>query len=218
MTPKLALLILVQLVCSQSSFAAPVPPVEEIFRWRLTGGQGFDQEIVRVHGDSEEFESGFFYLRFDVRHQRLLDYRLPRFSVTQYCGYHRLNGGSVGDYKPKSVLSSIFMVSASGSRLILWGAGTFGQDYNDTPIVNTYDLSRRGSRIDLRESPEQLRMLENLCRSGARQPKIRLQWGGFTRCRWKPEDWHKPVQFHIEYTPPLNAVIEKDVVVRCENF
>lgn len=196
------------------AFAGPIPGYERVNRKPRMPGQ--DSAGIQIHGNQEDFDNGVYYFRIDVRAKRLVNYRLPSVTFSNYCGHHRSPGGSVGDYKPKSILNSIsIMFNDVNDRVPFWSAGSIGQDYNETPVNSRIgEFHPRGTRIDI---PSDSRLMTYLLYRCAKEQWVRIYYKTTNSCRWKPEIWHKPEIWKAEYEFPLLVTVGKTVWLHCVN-
>jgi|GEM_PF-3328402 len=216
------LLLAVLLTASGVASADPIPARERVYsNSRLPGGTGFDKQIVHLHGVQADFDNGVYFLRIDVHQKKLTNYRLPSVTFTNYCGHFRTNGGSIGDYKPKSI-SRLMTVrnETTDTQLPLWNLGNPGQDYNQTPIESRIgEFHPRGTRIDIPTDSPLMRLLLQKCKYMRPYPYARITWETTHSCRWKPEIWHKPNLWKDEYLVPITStMISKSVFLHCVNF
>jgi hypothetical protein len=218
---KLFAALFVLFSAATSAFAAPIAPAEQVYNiTRLPGGTGFDKQIVQLHANSEDFDSGMYFLRIDVRQRKLTNYRLPRATYTNYCGHYRRSGGSIGDYKPKNIYRTLKILhEPTGMEMAIFHFGRHGQDYNETPVVQPIaEFHPRGTRIDIPSDSGLMSMILQKCRSMRPVPQVVLTWQTAHSCRWKPEIWHKPSSWADEYRPSLAARVRLNVVLHCVNL
>lgn len=210
------------LALSSTAIAAPIPAREQVASpARLPGGTGFDKRALAVHGTTENFNNGVYYLRIDVAQRKLTNYRLPSATFTNYCGYHRVSGGRIGDYKPKSISRSILVHEQVDAPLLtLWQHGRGGEDYNETPLAHTFpEFHPRGTRLEIPSDSRLMNFILHRCRNTRPYPWVRITWRTDHSCRWKPELWHKPELWRDEYEVryPSTLMITKTLVLHCVN-
>lgn len=210
------------LAAALPAHSAPIPPREQVYNnTRLPGGAGYDKQILQLRGNQEDFDNGVYFLRIDVAQRKLTNYRLPAVTFTNYCGHYRASGGSIGDYKPKSIYRTLKVFDeANGNRLeTLYWFGRAGQDYNETPVVYTMnEFHPRGTQLSIASDSHLMAILIQRCRHVRPYPWVRMQWQTAHSCRWKPEIWHKPNLWRDEYAAPLNVMDTKTVVLHCVNM
>lgn len=213
---------LIFLAASTASLAAPIPPRERVSTSPgLRGSNGFDKQILQLHANQEDFDNGVYYLRIDVAQRKLTNYRLPRATFTNYCGHFRASGGSVGDYKPKSIYRNIKIFDEANDNFLLplYSFSQPGQDHNDTPVV--YSMSEfhpRGTQLSIPSDSRLMNLIIRKCRNMRPYPWLRMHWSTTHSCRWKPEIWHKPGPWRDEYVSPLEVMVAKSVVLHCVNM
>jgi len=203
-----------------SAHARPISPVESVYRsTSLRGGIGFDKQIIQLFGTEEEF-TGVYFLRIDVRQRKLTNYRLPRATFTNYCGHYRESGGSIGDFKPKSIYRTIRILhEASGWEDVVFAFGQSGRDYNENPVqLNFNEFHPRGTKISLDPKSEVMTMLIDKCRNMRPVPHFQMTWQTAHSCRWKPEIWHKPAPWSEEYVTPIRTRLTRNVHLQCVNL
>jgi hypothetical protein len=199
---------------SAGALAAPVPASRAAFAPRYTGGSGQDMERVRVVAEEEQLRDGTYFFRFSMSRRSLLAYNLPHIEIMQACEFQRTSGGRIGDYKPKGI--EAFISIGTG-----WNAGTLFQhgnrseDYNEARVEKRYQFARGETRIVLNDSSR--RAFELFCANkGPGRHQMQIRWWLAGRCRWKPENWHKPESFPFEYQPELDASIYRLITTTCE--
>ena len=207
---------------SATAYAAPIPPREQVAtNPGLRGSSGFDKQIVQLHANQEDFDNGVYFLRIDVRQRKLTNYRLPRATFTNYCGHFRTRGGSIGDYKPKSIYRTIKVFDEVNGNfpIPLYWFSQPGQDHNETPVVYSMEeFHPRGTRLEIPSDSRLMSYILHRCRNTRPYPWVRMQWRTMHSCRWKPEIWHKPSIWRDEYVSSLQVMQTKTVVLHCVNL
>lgn len=199
---------------AHAALADPIPASRAAFALRLPGGTGQDMERVRVLADEAELRNGTYFFRFSMSRRSLLAYNLPHLEVMQKCEFHRASGGRVGDYKPKGFQPTI-MINTGWNAGFLFQHGAWGDDYNDNPVEKRFQFARGPTRIVLNDTSR--RAFELFCAAkGPGTHEMMISWSLSGRCRWKPENWHKPENFPFEYTPELEARIVRMITTHCE--
>jgi hypothetical protein len=203
-----------------NALATPVPPSEVVYsNPRIPGSTGYDKQILQLHAEQEDFDNGTFFIRVDMRQGKVTNFRLPRATFTNYCGQYRSSGGSIGDYKPKSIYRTLkVLVEPRNIEWSVYHFGRSGQDYNETPVVHTFaEFHPRGTQINIPADSDLMAMILRKCRNQRPYPFVQMIWQTSHLCRWKPEIWHKPNLWEDEYRFPFAARITKNVVLHCVN-
>lgn len=215
---KIAMIALSALavLCESASAEPQFPPHKQTFRQQVPGGTGMDFTTIQVFASSDQFYRGDYFIRFNVSGQLIVEAKIPVFRVVQECEFHRASGGSVGDYKPKNIITAVQVGYYKDFQNDIWFEDHWGEDHNDNPVVKDHDfrglnLAGAGGTIAKREMTEEC--IRSIVPGGHHDIAIRWSTSGY--CRWKPENWNKPANFPLEYHQGNNST-ETRIRLYCE--